>query len=94
MLLITEWEEFRHLEWAKLQQAMEVPVLIDGRNFLDPEELRRAGFEYQGMGRGGSAIEADGGPAERKLEPSPVTAGSEAGRKRPESTKRARRTSG
>jgi len=52
VLLVTEWEEFRNLEWAKLRQAMEVPVLIDGRNFLDPDELRRAGFEYHCMGRG------------------------------------------
>jgi UDPglucose 6-dehydrogenase len=52
LLLITEWEEFRHLDWAKLRQVMEVPVVIDGRNFFDPEELRRVGFEYHCMGRG------------------------------------------
>ena len=51
ILLVTEWEEFRRLDWAKLRQSMEVPVLLDGRNFLDPSLIQSAGFEYFSMGR-------------------------------------------
>ena len=35
------------------------PLLIDGRNFLDPERLRAAGFTYEGIGRGGAAETAE-----------------------------------
>ena len=51
-LIVTEWDEFRRLNWTKFREAMEVPVLVDGRNLLDPAEIRDAGFEYLAMGRG------------------------------------------
>jgi UDPglucose 6-dehydrogenase len=51
LLLVTEWEEFRQLDLVQLRDLMEVPVLVDGRNLYDPEELHVAGFEYVGMGR-------------------------------------------
>ncbi|HXJ93728.1 MAG TPA: UDP-glucose/GDP-mannose dehydrogenase family protein [Terriglobia bacterium] len=51
-LITTEWDEFRKLNWTKFREAMEVPVLVDGRNLLDPAEMRDAGFEYLAMGRG------------------------------------------
>ncbi len=50
-ILVTEWAEFADLDWPKLAGAMRTPVLIDGRNFLDPGELRAAGFAYEGIGR-------------------------------------------
>ena len=53
VLITTEWEEFRKLNWKKMRESMEVPVLVDGRNILDPVAMREAGFEYFGMGRGG-----------------------------------------
>jgi UDPglucose 6-dehydrogenase len=52
VLIATEWEEFRKLDWKKVQESMEVPVLVDGRNILDPSAMQEAGFEYFGMGRG------------------------------------------
>lgn len=52
VLVVTEWDEFRKLNWAKVRETMEVPVLIDGRNLLDPAAMREAGFEYFAMGRG------------------------------------------
>jgi UDPglucose 6-dehydrogenase len=52
VLITTEWEEFRKLNWKKMHESMEVPVLVDGRNILDPAAMREAGFEYFGMGRG------------------------------------------
>jgi UDPglucose 6-dehydrogenase len=50
-ILVTEWKQFAELDWAKVAADMAKPVLIDGRNFLDPEALRRAGFSYEGIGR-------------------------------------------
>ena len=54
LLLVTEWEEFRQLDLAKVRQSMEVPILVDGRNLFDPAEVRKAGFEYVSIGRDGA----------------------------------------
>jgi UDPglucose 6-dehydrogenase len=51
-LVVTEWDEFRKLNWTKFREAMEVPVLVDGRNLLNPTQMRDLGFEYFAMGRG------------------------------------------
>ena len=51
LLILTDWEEYRELDFARLHELMEVPVIVDGRNLLDPEEARSAGFEYVDMGR-------------------------------------------
>jgi UDPglucose 6-dehydrogenase len=53
LLLLTEWDEYRHLDLRRLRDLMQVPVLIDGRNFFAPEEAGQAGFSYSGMGRSG-----------------------------------------
>lgn len=53
LLLVTEWEQFRTLDLTRVQEAMEVPVIVDGRNFFNPEVAREAGFEYHAMGRAG-----------------------------------------
>jgi UDPglucose 6-dehydrogenase len=50
-VLVTEWDEFRDLDWAAAAAAMAHPLVVDGRNFLDPEALAAAGFEYEGIGR-------------------------------------------
>jgi UDPglucose 6-dehydrogenase len=49
-VLVTEWPEFAELDWAEAAGRMSRPLLIDGRNFLDPEPLQVAGFEYEGIG--------------------------------------------
>ncbi len=51
-VLVTEWPELRELDWKEAGKAMRSRVLVDGRNLLDPEELRAHGFEYEGIGRG------------------------------------------
>jgi UDPglucose 6-dehydrogenase len=51
LVLVTEWEQFKNLDYSKMATLMTHPVLIDGRNFLDPETLIRAGFQYLGIGR-------------------------------------------
>ncbi|BAB72616.1 UDP-glucose dehydrogenase family protein [Anabaena sp. FACHB-709] len=51
LVLVTEWQQFSGLDYAKMAKLMNNPVVIDGRNFLDPETLVRAGFQYVGVGR-------------------------------------------
>ncbi|HKG35243.1 MAG TPA: UDP-glucose/GDP-mannose dehydrogenase family protein [Solirubrobacterales bacterium] len=50
-VLVTEWPEFSELDWPAAAGRMSRPLLIDGRNFLDPDTMRRAGFTYEGIGR-------------------------------------------
>jgi UDPglucose 6-dehydrogenase len=50
-VLVTEWPEFSELDWVAARERMAHPVLIDGRNYLDPATLREAGFTYEGIGR-------------------------------------------
>ena len=50
-VLVTEWPELRELDWASAAARMRNRVLVDGRNLLDPEELRSHGFVYEGIGR-------------------------------------------
>ena len=51
LVLVTEWQQFRHLDYQKMATFMNTPVMIDGRNFLDREELESVGFRYVGIGR-------------------------------------------
>jgi UDPglucose 6-dehydrogenase len=50
-ILVTEWPEFAELDWVAMAGRMANPLLVDGRNFLDPGALREAGFTYEGIGR-------------------------------------------
>jgi len=50
-VLVTEWSEFRELDWAAAAERMARPLLVDGRNFLEPATMLAAGFEYEGIGR-------------------------------------------
>jgi UDPglucose 6-dehydrogenase len=51
LVLVTEWNEFRHLDLARLKTAMRKPVVVDGRNIYDPALMRALGFTYRGIGR-------------------------------------------
>ena len=51
IVIVTEWNEFKHLDLARLKSSMRKPVLIDGRNIYDPEVMRDLGFTYRGIGR-------------------------------------------
>jgi UDPglucose 6-dehydrogenase len=57
-VIVTEWDELRSLASAEARDAMQTPVIIDGRNLLDPEEARAAGFTYEGIGRAASRLAA------------------------------------
>ncbi|HEY6068467.1 MAG TPA: UDP binding domain-containing protein, partial [Gaiellaceae bacterium] len=56
-VIVTEWEELRGLASPEVRESMSRPLIIDGRNLLDPGETRRAGFAYEGIGRASSAFE-------------------------------------
>ncbi len=53
-VIVTEWDELRSLASEEVRQAMNRPVIIDGRNLLDPEAARETGFTYEGIGRAAS----------------------------------------
>ncbi|TCS95895.1 UDP-glucose dehydrogenase family protein [Hazenella coriacea] len=55
VLFLTDWDEFRHLPWKKLAQALKQPILVDGRNLFSLDHMRKTvdtyGFEYISVGR-------------------------------------------
>jgi UDPglucose 6-dehydrogenase len=51
LLLITPWNQFRQADLARARSLMRTPVLLDGRNLYDPDEARKLGFIYAGIGR-------------------------------------------
>lgn len=51
LVLMTEWNQYRALDLERLKSLMKTPVFIDLRNVYDPEEMRRAGFNYISVGR-------------------------------------------
>ena len=56
-VIVTEWDELRSLASPEVREAMARPLIIDGRNLLDPAETRAAGFAYEGIGRRSSPFE-------------------------------------
>lgn len=52
VVLVTEWPEYRKLDWDALCGLLKTPLMLDGRNFLSPGVLEQAGFKYVGVGRG------------------------------------------
>ena len=50
-VIVTEWPEVSELDWAAAGERMRGRVVVDGRNVLDPEEMRALGFAYEGIGR-------------------------------------------
>ena len=58
VVIVTEWDELRGLPSAEVRQAMRRPLIVDGRNLLDPDEARSAGFVYEGIGRAASPLAA------------------------------------
>ena len=51
LLIATEWDEFRKLDWERIRGAMARPLIVDGRNLLSPREMKSQGFEYRSFGR-------------------------------------------
>jgi len=51
LLIATEWAQFRDLDWDRIRELMARPLVLDGRNFLSPREMKARGFEYYSFGR-------------------------------------------
>src|ERR671935_899710 len=67
-VIVTDWDEFRSLASPEIRDAMRRPLIVDGRNILDPEAVRAAGFDYEGIGRASSPLAALPETAERDTE--------------------------
>ncbi len=52
IVVVTDWNEFKQLDMLRIKESMRQPVLIDGRNIYDPDEMKEKGFIYRGFGRG------------------------------------------
>ena len=52
LAILTEWNEFKELDFKRLKKLMRQPLIVDGRNIYDPDQMRKLGFRYLGVGRG------------------------------------------
>lgn len=52
LLIVTEWDEFKELDFPKVKKLLKRPLIIDGRNIYDPRIMKQKGFIYEGIGRG------------------------------------------
>jgi UDPglucose 6-dehydrogenase len=68
-VIVTEWDELRDVATSEIRDAMRNPLIIDGRNLLDPETARAAGFTYEAIGRASSDLSAL--PETEEPEPEP-----------------------
>jgi UDPglucose 6-dehydrogenase len=55
LLIVTEWKAFRSPDFVRMRSLMRQPVIFDGRNLFDPQQIAEAGFEYLGIGRRAAA---------------------------------------
>jgi UDPglucose 6-dehydrogenase len=51
LVIVTEWNEFKNLDFEKVRSLLRQPIIIDGRNLFEPDEMSRLGFIYRGFGR-------------------------------------------
>jgi UDPglucose 6-dehydrogenase len=51
LLILTEWNEFRRPDFARIKQLLKEPVIFDGRNIFEPKDLQKRGFKYYAIGR-------------------------------------------
>jgi len=58
LVIVTDWNEFKHLDMARIKASMAQPVLMDGRNIYDPRRMEELGFVYHGIGRGAKKSES------------------------------------
>jgi UDPglucose 6-dehydrogenase len=58
VVVLTEWAEFRTLDWSRIADAVAAPIIVDTRNLLDPDVLRRASLTWIGIGRSARPVAA------------------------------------
>jgi UDPglucose 6-dehydrogenase len=51
ILIVTEWDEFRSIDWTRLRNVVSRPLILDGRNMFDPQQITGHGFHYVSIGR-------------------------------------------
>ena len=51
LLVMTEWEEFRHLNLIRIKKLLRQPIIVDGRNIFEPKQMKKLGFIYKSIGR-------------------------------------------
>jgi UDPglucose 6-dehydrogenase len=51
LLLLTEWKEYKSLDWSRVAKEMSRPLVLDARNALSPTQMHDLGFEYHSFGR-------------------------------------------
>ena len=61
LVVVTEWNEFKQLDRSRLRDLMRQPVIYDGRNIYEPDEMVRSGFIYRGVGRGFNVLNLEKG---------------------------------
>jgi len=52
LVVVTDWNEYRHPDFTRMQSALRRPIVIDGRNLYDPAKMQKLGFDYFSFGRG------------------------------------------
>nr|WP_246290994.1 UDP binding domain-containing protein [Paraburkholderia fynbosensis] len=57
LIVVTEWKEFKSLNFAEIGETLKHPIIFDGRNLYEPEDMGRLGFEYYGVGRSNMSTE-------------------------------------
>jgi UDPglucose 6-dehydrogenase len=53
LVVVTDWNEYRHPDFERIKQFLRKPIIVDGRNLYDPDRMRSLGFTYHSIGRGG-----------------------------------------
>jgi UDPglucose 6-dehydrogenase len=51
LILATEWNRFRNIDWDRMKKLLKRPIVVDLRNIYDPKRMRALGFEYTSIGR-------------------------------------------
>ena len=65
LVILTDWDEFRSLDFDRVRSLMRTPIVVDGRNLFEPAQLQAEGFEYYSLGRGDATLRRD--PPEVRL---------------------------
>jgi UDPglucose 6-dehydrogenase len=55
LVVVTDWNEYRHPDFGRMKRTLKAPVVVDGRNLYDVRKMRTLGFTYDSIGRGGKA---------------------------------------
>jgi UDPglucose 6-dehydrogenase len=59
LMVVTDWNEFKQIDLKRLRGVMRQPIIFDGRNIYDPEQMKLLGFYYRGLGRGYNGSKED-----------------------------------